>query len=40
MIDRMAELKRIALRKSIKIQTPIRAPKYCYVGTYEEFLIA
>ena len=40
MIDRIAELQRIALRKSIKVQTPIKTPKHGYVGVYEEFLIA
>jgi len=40
MIDNRLELKGIILRKSIKVQTPIKAPKYCYVGDYEAFLIA
>jgi len=40
MIDRITELQMIAHRKSIKVQIPIRTPKYCYVGLYEDFLKA
>jgi hypothetical protein len=40
MIDRMAELKRIALLKKIKVQTPIKPLRHGYVGIYEDFLKA
>jgi hypothetical protein len=40
MIDRMEQLRKMALRKSINIQTPIQGPKHCYVGIYEEFVNA
>jgi hypothetical protein len=40
MIDRIAELQRIALQRNVKVQTPIKAPRHGYVGVYEEFVIA
>lgn len=41
MIDRLEELKRIALRKSIKLQNPVKVlNRHCYVGIYEDFVNA
>lgn len=33
-------MQRIAHRKSIKVQIPIKTPKHGYVGVYEEFVNA
>ena len=39
-IDRIAEMQRIAYRKSIKVQIPIKMPKHGYVGVYEDYVNA
>lgn len=41
MIDRMEELRRMALRKSVRLRSQVRAPsRHCYVGIYEDFVKA
>lgn len=40
MINRLEELQRAALRKSIKMQKTVKASKHGYVGVYEDFLKA
>ena len=41
MIDRIEELKRMALRKSVWLKSPVHAPsRHCYVGIYEDFVKA